>query len=178
MFTPFSPDQGKPHYRLGEFTIILRPYREALRRCLQARTYPLKEGTVINTLIKPVIDNKMYHFGFLPYGNHQEWKGCGDFMYVASPSCRRVALVDADRFHSYQWWGVLCRCGIITSADSKEDPDSLLGSDLTRTYACVAGGVSNGEVGIGKGWYFSWGPVDDEYTPDHFYYNILAGPDY
>jgi len=85
-----------PRFNLGEFTITLQKHPGTSVRCAQARTYPLREGAVIGDLIKPVIDDKMYHFGFLPYGSGNKWKGCGDFMWVAIPSCRRAGPADTD----------------------------------------------------------------------------------
>ena len=60
----------------------------------------MKEDTVIDILIKSVIESKMYRFAFLLYGNYDnpKWKGCGDFVYVTIPRRWRVTSVDTDHF--------------------------------------------------------------------------------
>jgi len=136
------------HYNPGLFSIKLLEYNNPTYRSLQNRTFPMQDGITIGELLDAAITRNMHHYVFLPYTIEGRWKGCGDFML--------------------QYWAVLVRAGIITSDESEENPNGALSSGLTVTYA--PGNFQTYEP-VGRGWWLTWNPIEDELAPGTVYSN-------
>ncbi|KAK0194719.1 hypothetical protein F5146DRAFT_978197 [Armillaria mellea] len=131
------------HYFHGVYTLNLLDYAEPTHRAVHHLTFPLRQGTTIGTLIDKVVQRNMHHFLFLPYTAESRWKGCGD--------------------HLLHTWALFVREGDITSAKSIENPTQPLCEELTSTY--IEGGRKTWER-IGRGWWVSHNPKEDEFTPE------------
>ncbi|KAI6038756.1 hypothetical protein EDC04DRAFT_2569322 [Pisolithus marmoratus] len=134
------------HYHPGVFIVALHNYSTPTHCSVQYHTYALSQGTTVGMLLNAAIKLNMHHFLFLPYTSEGRWKGCGNFML--------------------HFWVVLVCTKVITSNQSKENLNSDLSSDLTLTY--LPDGSSTFEH-IGRGWWLSWNPIQDNLTPEVVY---------
>lgn len=69
---------------------------------------------------------------------------------------------------SLHTWAVFVRDGDITSADAEDDDAMPLADELTYTY--ITGGRKTYEE-VGRGWWVSHNPVQDEDTPETAFTN-------
>ncbi|KAJ7803328.1 hypothetical protein B0H14DRAFT_2613430 [Mycena olivaceomarginata] len=135
--------QPKEQYCPGEWTLRLLTYSTPTIRSAHFRTFPVRQGLKIGDLLDKVIGAKMHHFFFLPFTDEYRWKGCGD--------------------HLIHTWAAFVRAGYITSPTSEEDPGKVLADELMYTY--LPSGKS-ALVLVGRGWWVSHDPVQDEHTPE------------